>query len=579
MHPLGATPILRSRYGLAVIAGLLWSAAFPGINLAGAAWIAPGLMIAAALSKSGGEAFRIGYVAGLAHYLSMLYWLLLIPYRWHGLPLAPALGWLSLSAFLALLPAFWVWMVSRIQSSKSPPQDSPSEARKASPEPACLRQNLLERDDELKRFNGVLARTWAHRLLWGICGAALWVALEMVIARIFGGFPWDLLGVSQYHMLPLIQIASLTGVYGVSFLVAWLSLCLLSAGLMVIRRPAARSIWIAEIFLPVIVIAVLFNLGFRQLNNSAPPAKMLKVALVQPSIPQTLIWDSSKNAERFRDLLQVSEQALTNQVDLLIWPEAAVPELLRYDKDTFEALTGLARRHQVWFIVGSDDAEFPAGSNNPRDANYFNSSFLISPEGKLMERYVKRNLVIFGEYLPLRHWLPFLKYFTPIEGGGYTPGARAVQFVLGDLGIQTSVLICFEDTFPQLARTDVRPQTAFLVNITNDGWFDEGPSQWQHAFSALFRTVENHLPLLRCSNNGLTCWMDAQGRLREVFRDARGTIYGPGYLTVQIPVATSQENELTFYTRHGDVFGWACVIIACIWLICRIIQDPPHLQK
>lgn len=107
-HPW-AHPIFRSRFLLAIVAGLLWTCAFPKIGIAGLAWIAPGLMVTAALGKAGGEAFRIGYVAGLAHYLSMLYWLLLIPYRWHGLPLGPMLGWVALSAFLALFTAIWVW--------------------------------------------------------------------------------------------------------------------------------------------------------------------------------------------------------------------------------------------------------------------------------------------------------------------------------------------------------------------------------------------------------------------------------------------------------------------------------------
>lgn len=584
MHPLGATPFLRSRYLLAAIAGLLWSAAFPGINIAGFAWIAPGLMVAAALGKTGAEAFRIGYVGGLVHYLSMVYWLLLIPYRWHGVPLAPALGWVALSGFLAFFPAIWVWMVSKVQGPKSKVQGPKSsrqdrESNYLSTEVSggqALKadRSLLGWGEEGAKQIGVLARSWGQRLWWSLTGAALWVAVEMSIARVFGGFPWGLLGVSQYHMLPLIQIASVTGVYGVSFLVTWLSLCLFSAGLMVIRRPTARSIWIGEIFVPVIVIAVLFNLGFRQLNQPLTTSRTLKVALVQPSIPQTLIWDTSKNAERFRDLLELSEQALTNQVDLMIWPEAAVPKLLRYDQDTFEAITGLAKRHHVWFIVGSDDAQPRGGSSNPNDADYFNSSFLISPQGKLMARYVKRNLVIFGEYLPLRTWLPFLKYFTPIEGG-FTPGTGSVQFALPDVGVETSVLICFEDTFPELARTDVRPETGFLVNITNDGWFDEGPAQWQHALTALFRTVENQLPLIRCSNNGLTCWIDAQGRIRDFFRDNRGTIYGPGYLVTDIPIATRPERGLTFYTRHGDWFGWSCVGIGAMWLIGRIMQNPP----
>ena len=581
MHPLAATSLLRSRYLLAVIAGLLWSAAFPGINIAGFAWIAPGLMVAAALGKGGLEAFRIGYVAALAHYLSMLYWLLLIPYRWHGVPLAPALGWVALSAFLAFFPAVWVWIVSNVRGSRSKldnPEPKGSCAESFEPSHLKTDHSLLGGNDNDAKQIGVLARSWIRRLLWSLSGAALWVAQEMVIARIFGGFPWGLLGVSQHQLLPLIQIAAVTGIYGISFMVVWLSLCLLSAALMVIRRPTVRSIWIAEIFLPAIVIALLFNLGLGQLRQPLSATRTLKVALVQPSIPQTLIWDTSKNAERFRALLELSEQALTNKVELLIWPEAAVPKLLRYDKDTFEAITGLARRHQIWFIVGSDDAEPRTGSKNPEEADYFNSSFLISPQGKLMDRYVKRNLVIFGEYLPLRSWLPFLKYFTPIEGG-FTPGTRSVQFALPDLKLQTSVLICFEDTFPQLARTDVWPETAFLVNITNDGWFGEGPAQWQHALTALFRAVENRLPLIRCSNNGLTCWIDAHGYIRDVFRDHRGTIYGPGYLLIEVPIQAAQEGSLTLYTRHGDWFGWGCVGLAAIWLIGRIIQDPPRLRK
>jgi apolipoprotein N-acyltransferase len=593
---LGATPFFRRRYLLAVIAGLLWSAAFPGINIAGFAWIAPGMMIAAALGKTGAESFRIGYVAGLAHYLSMLYWLLLIPYRWYGVPLAPAAGWLALSAFLALYPATWVWIVSKVQSPKSKVQNSETEVQRPKakeqrtgteittqqPLVAGLQfsgQGQIGLEDESEELRGVLARSWLRRMLWTVSGAAMWVALEMVIARFLGGFPWDLLGVSQYHMLPLIQIASITGVYGVSFLVVWLSLALLSAGLMVIRRPTARSIWVGEIFVPVIVVAILFNLGFRQLNQAPDETRTLKVALIQPSIPQTLIWDTSKNAERFQELIKLSEQALTNQVDLIIWPEAAVPKLLRYDQETFDAITGLARRHQVWLIVGADDAERRHGSSNPNDADYFNSSFLISPEGKLVQRYIKRNLVIFGEYLPLQNWLPFLKYFTPIEGG-FTPGTNAVQFALGDLDVQTATLICFEDVFPHLTRTDVRPETSFLVNITNDGWFDEGPEQWQHAFSALLRTVENRRPLIRCTNNGLTCWIDEQGRLRDVFRDSRGTIYGPGYLIVGIPLAVAgQDHSLTFYTRRGDCFGWICVAVGGICLIRRVIQNRFWFQK
>src|SRR5262249_26467316 len=118
---------------------------------------------------------------------------------------------------------------------------------------------------------------------------------------------------------------------------------------------------------------------------------------------------------------------------------------------------------------------------------------------KLVDRYVKRNLVMFGEYVPMQSLLPFLKYLTPIEGG-FTAGTKAEAFELNSLGVRTQVLICFEDVFPQLAREEIDPDTDFLVNVTNDGWFDEGAAQWQQAASGLFRAVENHLPLVRCSN-------------------------------------------------------------------------------
>jgi apolipoprotein N-acyltransferase len=553
-------PFLRSRYLPALLAGILLTLAFPNPNVAGLAWIAPGLMVAATLGTSGMETFRIGYVSALAHYLSLLYWLLLIPYRWHGLPLAPALGWLSLSAFLSLFPAFWVWALSGSAPFWMPvsgfaPSKGPELAEEAGP------------------YLAIPPRSWVGRLGWALFGAAAWVAWEMVLARILGGFPWAFLGASQFRMLPLIQVASVTGIYGVSFLVVWVSLSLLSAGLMVIRRPTARSVWLGELFLPVLVVALCFNLGWGRMAQEPPSVRTLKTVLLQPSIPQTLIWDESKDEERFQELIRLSELALQNEADLMIWPEAAMPRMLRYDQPTFDALTGLARRHKVWMIVGSDDKEPGGSSRKPEDVNFYNSSFLISPEGQLVDRYVKRNLVIFGEYLPLQQWLPFLKWFTPIEGG-FTPGPGPVPFELKNLNVRTSVLICFEDMFPQLARADVRSETDFLVNITNDGWFGEGPAQWQQATSALFRTVETGRPLLRCANNGVTCWIDSSGRLRDVFRDNRGTVYGPGFLRTEIPLsAPGTQHPPTFYVRHGDIFGWSCVGISAVVVGLRLIRS------
>ena len=534
-------------------AGLLLAASFPKIGIAGFAWIAPGLVLLAALGTRGGECFCIGYVAGLAHYLASLYWLLLIPYRWHSIPLDPAAGWLALSAFLALYPATWVWLSLKILGFGF--RVSGLEAARGT---QFETRNL--------KLETLLPPSWSRRTLWSLASAAIWVALEMILTRLLGGFPWNLLGASQYQIVPLIQIASVTGVYGMSFLLVWGSLSLLCAASAILGRPHLHNAWMGEIILPLLVVVALFISGFHRLRQWGPPARELKVTLVQPSIPQTLIWNPENDYARFRDLVRLSEQALTNETDLLIWPESAIPKMLRYDPEIQGPVENLARSHRVWMIVGSDDAEPRRGSTDPNDAEFYNSSFLISPDGRLMARYRKRSLVIFGEYIPLEHWLPIFKFFTPAQGS-FTPGDRAVQFQLGDLRAQASVLICFEDVFPQLARASAGPDTDFLVNITNDGWFGESAAQWQHCASAIFRTVENGLPLVRCANTGLTCWIDATGRLREIFRDENGSVYGAGFMTVKIPLLLPGEKRPpTFYNQHGDWFGWSCVALAAFMI-------------
>jgi apolipoprotein N-acyltransferase len=325
----------QGRFPLAIVAGILLALAFPNAGVAGFAWIAPGLLLGVALGTRGGESFRLGYAAGLAHYLASLSWLLRIPVT--GFPI---LGWVALSAFLALLPAAWVWLAMKISSGEF--QISNSEARN---------QSWL---DALKQLS---AGSWSGRVLWSFSCAAIWVALEMFITRVFGGFPWNLLGSSQFRLVPLIQIASATGIYGVSFLVVWTSASLLCAIAAILGQPGYRSIWTREIILPFLAVGITFGYGFHRLTQAETPAGKFRVTLVQPSIPQSLIWNSTNDQRRFQELLKLSETALHPDADLLIWPEAALPKMLRYDDETRQAVTNLAASHRVWLITGSDDAE------------------------------------------------------------------------------------------------------------------------------------------------------------------------------------------------------------------------------
>jgi apolipoprotein N-acyltransferase len=196
----------------------------------------------------------------------------------------------------------------------------------------------------------------------------------------------------------------------------------------------------------------------------------------------------------------------------------------------------------------------------------------------VLAHYRKRRLVIFGEYVPFSKWLPFLSAMVQSEGE-FTPGDQPVAFRLKELGITTSVLICFEDVFPHLAREYVEEDTDFLLNLTNNGWFGESAAQWQHAANAVFRAVENNIPLVRCANNGLTCWVDRRGNMHDVHFPGSKDIYKAGYKIVDVPIGGEGKYVPTFYRRYGDVFGWICVATTVFVLIRKRFSRRASLRS
>jgi apolipoprotein N-acyltransferase len=152
-------------------------------------------------------------------------------------------------------------------------------------------------------------------------------------------------------------------------------------------------------------------------------------------------------------------------------------------------------------------------------------------------------------------------------GAGLTPGDRPGLFHLSDPPANCSVLICYEDSFPHEVRECQTQETDFLLNLTNDGWFGDTSAQWLHLVNALFRAVELHLPLVRCCNNGITCWIDARGRLHIVnFVGSKG-VYQSGYKLIDVPLASSETGHRpTFYRQFGDLFGWGCVALVALFL-------------
>ncbi|MGC3958865.1 MAG: apolipoprotein N-acyltransferase [Verrucomicrobiota bacterium] len=234
-------------------------------------------------------------------------------------------------------------------------------------------------------------------------------------------------------------------------------------------------------------------------------------------------------------------------------------------------LTNLARSHQTWMLFNADDVLPKAELKSDARYDVFNAALLLDPAGRFADSYHKRQLVIFGEYIPLVNYLPFVKWFTPITSG-YTAGQEIKRFRLREQKI--APLICFEDMFPHHVRDHVDTETDLLVNLTNDGWFGDQAAQWQQAACAAFRAVENGVPLLRSCNNGLTCWFDATGRMREMFRDQSGSEYGVGFANWEISYSSAQSRIPTLYNRNGDRFGWTCVGVTVVMLLWRF--KPVH---
>ena len=495
------------------------------------AWLLPATLLFVA---GGGERrFQTGYWSGLCFHLAALHWLLFMP-----IFLGAVCAWLALSAYCALYPAAWVFFCWRMLP------------RPKSSAPAKFPQ-LWKRLEAL---------TWGGRQLWALAGATGWASIEVLQAHLFTGFPWNFLAISQVEMLPLIQLASWTGVYGVSFLVAWVSLSLGLAVAAIAARPGYPWVWGREILPAGLALAIVWTWGFQRIGDAPQTTNRLRIALIQPNAEQRLIWQGEGKEERFAELLALSEAALSTlpRPDLLVWPESGLPAELERPERVAEFI----RKKRVPLIFNAVDFSQPSASAEPL---CHNAAFLMNRNGRILGKARKRRLVIFGEYIPLAKRFPFLKALSPI-GAGYTPGEEPGVLELDEPPIAIGALICFEDAFPFLAREAAQRNPDFLVNLTNAAWFGESKAQWQQARGAVFRAVETGLPLVRCTNNGITCWIDPYGRMRAGPMESPADAYKKRFQVAEVPLFRP---DSTFYLREGNLFGWCCVFASFASLLIR----------
>ncbi len=420
---------------------------------------------------------------------------------------------------------------------------------------------------------GVIVRrlsTIDHRLSTLLFVSSLWVLLEYLRAHLLTGFGWALLGYSQYLNLPIIQIADISGAYGVSFLVMMGNVVAYSV---FSRQPSAFS-KIKKCLVFALSLSIILAYGRYQLSRQLTAAwaiggptaafwpaesrKLFNISLIQGNIPQELKWTPGAEGFILDRYFGLSQEAAKDNPALIIWPEASVPGFLGEDEWVFKAIFEKAKSIGMPIL---------AGTVVRAEDKYFNSALLIDTQGEIAARYDKLHLVPFGEYIPLKNTFRFLETIVPI--GDFTPGRDYTIFRLSEFSgapAKFAVLICFEDTIPETSRAFVRKGADFLVNITNDGWFGRSSAPYQHLSASVFRAVENRVPLARAANTGVSCFIDSRGRIISSVREGKGETFIPGFKSQAITLGAKG----SLYCRMGDIFVFGCLATV---VFCGIIKN------
>ncbi|MCI0483615.1 MAG: apolipoprotein N-acyltransferase [candidate division NC10 bacterium] len=492
-----------SRGGLAALSGVLLALSFPRFDLAPLAFVALIPLLVGLDGVPPLQGTYLGVVAGTVFSLMSIPWVVHTMTAYGKLPLpVSVLLLVALSLYLALYVGVFAFGVTRLSPGGG--------------------------------------------LGYLVGAATLWVSLEYLRTFLLTGFPWNLLGYTQYRSLSIIQIASVTGVYGVSFLLVLVNVAVALACLHV-RRSGWQALMPALGVGVLLMGTVLFGMG--RVSAEIPRGE-IRVSVVQGNIEQGVKWDP-EFAGRTIAIYNRLTRRTDRGADLIVWPETAVPFFLREGGPLTRRVLDLAMEVQAPLLVGSPDRVSGA---SPR---YYNSAFLISPAGEIVQKYDKMHLVPFGEYVPLSSLLFFVhKMATGI--GDFSAGEAFTVFEIpeGRFG----VLICFETIFPDQVRRYVLAGADFLVNITNDAWFGDSAAPYQHLSMAALRAVENGVYLVRAANTGISALVAPSGQILE-----QSNLFVEAVLSGTM----APRSGGTFYTRRGDLFAWGSVLISLFLLAPR----------
>ena len=384
---------------------------------------------------------------------------------------------------------------------------------------------------------------------------ALWVAGEWVRGWLMEGFPWGLLAYSQHRVLPIIQVAEFTGAWGVSFLVASGNAALAAAVVLGPRR-AAPGLLAAGL-----LVAASLGFGWHALGAGNREAPSVQVAVIQPSVAQSLKWDPARHAEILALYERLTREAAQSRPALILWPETAATIFLRGDAPLLARLTRLAGDLDTAILVGSIDRRSRIRGRAGPGFEFLNSAFLLTGQG-ITGKYDKIQLVPFGEYVPLSGVIGFVRSWAEFIS---EMGAGETATVFEIPGARFGTVICYEVIFPGLFRRFVAGGADFMANITNDAWFGETSGPWQHLSALPLRAVEHRVAIARAANTGVSAFVDPSGRIGPWL-----PLLERGALARRVPLRAGQ----TLYTRYGDWFAHGCLALAAVGAAGAWLRTP-----
>jgi apolipoprotein N-acyltransferase len=514
---------------------------FPKFGHPACAWMAltPLVIAAVRASRRGSRrAFLLGLVSGAVYFAVTLYWLVETMTTFGKMPVPLALiAAAALVGYLALFPAAFAMILAR-----------------------------------LHRVLGLRALAFVP---------AIWVTTELGRQYVWDGFPWALLGYSQVTTLPVAQVASLVGVYGLSALLALTST---AAAYVILDRGRTRWVFAGTAGLIVAASVVWGNarLAASPLLTRGEP---VRVAVIQGNVEQEQKWDPAMRDTIADRYIAMTRQALARGATFVIWPESSTPFYFEHDLVRGGEIRRLAVASKATLLIGSDQVEpirtaaapssaapssatpssatpssatpSSATTDHVKERSY-NAAFLVKPDGAVGAVYRKMHLVPFGEYVPLQSLLFFA---GPIIGAvaDFAPFTAGTEAVLLPVGAHyASTAICYEVIYPNLIRRTVLDGSELLTTITNDAWYGRSSAAYQHWDQSSMRAIEEGRYLARAANTGISGFVDPYGRIL----DHKG-LFETAVLVQDLRFL----KDRTVYNRIGDLVAWLSLAVTVMALL------------